>query len=466
MTTAVIGVQWGDEGKGKIVDLLAPNFDICCRDQGGDNAGHTVVVGGHKTVLHLITSGILSSRTRSVLGCGVKINPNSLDYEIEELRSKGIPINRARLLVSDRAHLILPYHIARDCASEIGEGIGTTLKGIGPAYEDEVGRRGIRVCDVLQWSNSALERKIEEYCQRADNLIHYVNKVSYRSLVAFEKERKKMLRDSLEPYLEPDHNPPLAEKKQILNHAAIIEMLRRHKPLLQEHACDTATYLQDQKSVLHEAAQGALLDINMGTYPMVTSSCTGYGGLLTGSGTATRFDRVIGVVKAYSTRVGGGTMPTELKDAIGDYLQSCGNEVGATTGRKRRCGWLDLVAVKHGLRIAGATELALTKLDILDGLAEIQICTGYTLDGTDVSFPPMNDQLERVVPQYKTFEGWKKPIGEIRRREDLPKEAQAYLSFIEQETKLPIRIIGVGEDRDATILAPSEISYGALRDGR
>lgn len=457
MVTAVIGVQWGDEGKGKIVDLLAPNFDICCRDQGGDNAGHTVVVGGQKTVLHLITSGILSLRTRSVLGCGVKINPNSLDYEIEDMRSKGITINRERLLVSERAHLILPYHIARDCASEIEEGIGTTLKGIGPAYEDEVGRRGIRVCDVLKWTNSALERKIEEYCERADNLINYVNKVSYRSLIAFEKERKKMLRDSLAPYLEPEHNTGAqAEQEKILDPAAIMEMLRRHKPLLQEHACDTSTYLQDKTSVLHEAAQGALLDINMGTYPMVTSSCTGYGGLLTGSGTATRFDTVIGVVKAYSTRVGRGAMPTELEDDIGRQLQSVGNEVGATTGRKRRCGWLDLVAVKHGLKIAGATELALTKLDILDVFPSINVCTGYLLDGKDVSFPPMNDQLERVVPQYKPFKGWEKPIGEIRRREDLPKEAQAYLSFIEQETKLPIRIIGVGEDRTATILTPRQ----------
>ena len=456
MPTAVIGTQFGDEGKGKIAAYLSRFFKIGCRDQGGDNAGHTDVLDGIKRVLHLIPSSILVPNTVNVIGNGVVVNPESFASEIERLRATGIHIDKTRLLLSERAHLILPYHIARDCASEMSEGIGTTLKGIGPAYEDKVKRRGIRVCDMLRLSDYELGKIIEKNCEHADNILRSVNGGSYDTLAVFEKEKKTMLGNSLAPYLELNEGR-FVEQDKILNYKSIMRMLRKHKKLLEEHACDTAAYLHGKTSVLHESAQGALLDIDMGTYPTVTSSNTGYGGLLTGSGTATHFENVIGVVKAYMTRVGSGPLPTELTDEKGNMLQERGAEVGATTGRKRRCGWLDLAATRHGLQIVGATELAITKLDVLDTFADIKICTGYKLGGKEVSFPPTTEELKRVVPEYKTFPGWKTSIGEIRQRENLPKNAQDYLSFIEQELKLPITIISVGAEREATIVAPRRI---------
>ena len=452
MTTAVYGIQWGDEGKGKLVDILAEKHDIVVRCQGGDNAGHTVFVKLIKRVLHLIPSGILRPQTVNVIGNGVVVNPSSLAAEIEELHTNGVEINGERLRLSDRANLILPYHIARDCAAEIygektGEKIGTTLKGIGPAYEDKVARRGIRVCDVLTLSDSELEARVAKETTRAIKLIKLLHELTPDELSAFDDKNRKMLRSSLLPYL---------HRQEYLDIGAIMRTLKSHKPMLQELATDTSAFLADahwkeNKKILFEGAQGSMLDIDMGTYPFVTSSNTGVGGIVTGSGVYLDFDSNIGVMKAYTTRVGGGPFITELTDDIGTRLQTRGAEFGATTGRPRRCGWLDLVAVQHAINMNGTTEIALMKLDVLDEEDEIRVCVGYERNGKPVSFPASIHELKQCTPVYHTLPGWKQPLGAVRRYADLPVQAQNYVDFIENRLDNMITIVSVGCEREQII---------------
>ena len=414
----VVGAQWGDEGKGKLVDVLAERADFVVRYQGGANAGHTVVIGSDLYVLHQIPSGILHSRATCIIGNGVVLDAEQLFGELDDL-SKRSAIASGRLLVSDRAHLVLPLHKQLDVASERKQNIGTTGRGIGPCYEDKVGRRGLRVGNLRNLAETAelLSARVE----RANHQLHEMG---------------------------------CTERASLEEHIALMERLA---PRLLSHTADTGLIVhravREGRSVLLEGAQGALLDVDHGTYPFVTSSNTTAGGAAVGAGIGpTAIHGVLGVVKAYTTRVGNGPLPTEAEVGAEEQLRRLGGEFGATTGRPRRCGWFDASVVQYSARVNGLTGLAITKLDVLDTFDEVPVGTGYELEGgTCEGMPADVEVLERVKPVYERLAGWKRSTGEARKLADLPKAARAYLDRIEELSGVPIRYVSVGTRRDQII---------------
>jgi len=425
MTTVVaVGAQWGDEGKGKIVDWLAPRADLVARFQGGNNAGHTLVVDGEKTVLHIVPSGILHPGKVNLIGPGVVVDPGALLSELRALTERRVLRDPSRLRVSGRAHVILPWHLALDQARESsaseGKKIGTTGRGIGPAYEDKVARRGVRMADLLV--RDELESKIRTLAEWKNfELVnfHGAEPVEIDSLI----ERALEWGRELEPYI--DHTG------RILDRA-----------------------LREGKSVLFEGAQGTFLDIDHGTYPFVTSSNCVAGAVTTGSGIGpTKIDRVLGITKAYTTRVGEGPFPSELHDQVGEALRTAGSEFGATTGRPRRCGWLDCVMLRESVCVNGITDLAINKLDILSGFGEIAVATAYRIDGKlSHEFPMTLAEVARAEPVYETLPGWSEDVSTVRRREDLPDNARRYVERIENLIEVPAAFISVGPGRDETIM--------------
>ena len=418
MNLAVLGAQWGDEGKGKIVDLLTPHFNIVARYQGGHNAGHTVYVDGVKFVLRLIPSGILHDGVTCVIGNGVVVDPLALFAEIDELATHGIAAG-ARLVVSDKAHLILPYHRDLDLLAEARRGerkIGTTSRGIGPAYEDKIARRGIRVADLA--NPSGLEQNVRDNVTARNRLVH----------------------DSTMDWR------PVYE--------TLMQQAVRLRPMVRDVSLLLSEAMREGRSILFEGAQGTLLDIDHGTYPFVTSSNASIGGVCTGLGVGPRaIGGVIGVVKAYTTRVGEGPLPTELTGAMGNRLRDSGNEYGAVTGRPRRCGWYDAVAARYGVRINGLDALALTKLDVLDGLERIDLCTAYRWGSRTLQeFPSDLAQLAACEPVYETWPGWPTPTRGVRRYADLPENARRYIERIEEVSGVPAAIISTGSERNDTVL--------------
>ena len=418
MNLAVLGAQWGDEGKGKIVDLLTPNFSIVARYQGGHNAGHTVYVSGKKFILRLIPSGILHPGVICVIGNGVVIDPQALFAEVDELAKAGVDVG-SRIAISDKAHLILPYHRDLDLLAEARRGerkIGTTSRGIGPAYEDKIARRGIRVGDLAD--PAALEQDVRDNVTARNRLVH----------------------DST-----MDWRPVL---DQLLVYAD------RLRPWVRDVSLMLSQAMGEGKSILFEGAQGTLLDIDHGTYPYVTSSNASIGGVCTGLGVGPRaINGVLGVAKAYTTRVGEGPLPTELSGDMGNRLRESGHEYGAVTGRPRRCGWYDAVAVRYGVRINGLDALALTKLDVLDGLDRIEICTAYRCGGRVLTeFPSDITQLAACEPVYETLPGWSTPTRGLRHFDALPDAARRYVARLEEVSGVPAAIISTGSERDDTIL--------------
>ena len=424
----VVGAQWGDEGKGKVVDLLTEHAQVVVRFQGGNNAGHTLVVGGHKTVLHLIPSGILHAGKTCVIGNGCVIDPTVLMKEIDGLRAKGHLQGASHLLISEHAHVILPWHKYLDALREKARGedpIGTTGRGIGPAYEDKIERRGIRIKDLLDVDR--LRRRIKERLPAVlEELAHVA-----RSAKAEE---------------------PLLDAEAIVSEYAVLGSR------IKEFVGDSSLFLSEQirkgARILFEGAQGTLLDIDHGTYPYVTSSNTVAGNAAVGSGIGpTAIDRVMGITKAYTTRVGQGPFPTELHDEIGDRLRKVGDEYGATTGRPRRCGWLDTVVLRYAARVNGLWGLALTKLDVLSGSPTLQICAAYELDGRRITEMPGDlEELSRVVPVYEELPGWEQSLSGARTLEDLPATALRYVRRIEELVGVPVVCISVGAERGETIL--------------
>ncbi len=422
----IVGAQWGDEGKGKIVDHLSENIDIVARYQGGANAGHTVVIPGTKGaparefVLHLIPSGIFHRHVTCVIGNGIVLDPIALMSEIEQLESAGVRVS-GRLLISHNAHLIMPYHKLLDSAREQGDQrIGTTGRGIGPAYIDKYMRTGIRVVDLLNRDVlcAKLKRTIEANNELLTKLYH----------------SKKLDVD------------------------AIINEYQEFDKKIDPYVTDTSRYLNAAlakgKRILAEGAQGALLDVDHGTYPFVTSSSPTSGGACTGLGIPpTAITSVIGIVKAYSTRVGNGPFPTELKDATGDRLREIGGEYGATTGRPRRCGWLDLVSLRYSVQVNGIRSVAITKLDVLDSFDEIRVCTGYRTGGKlRTHFPTDVPTLEAVEPEYRTFRGWNTPTSDVRSYRKLPPRARAYVEAVRRLLGTNISMVSVGARRDQTLM--------------
>ena len=419
----VLGTQWGDEGKGKVVDLLTDKASYVVRYQGGHNAGHTLVIDGEKTVLHLIPSGILRDGVKCIIGNGVVLSPEALMKEIGMLEERNVPV-KERLLISEACPLILPYHIALDQAREKARGskaIGTTGRGIGPAYEDKVARRGLRVGDLF--NPELFKEKLKEVLE-----YHNFALVNYYKVEAVDFE--KTYADAM----------------------AIADILKAM-------VVDVTDMLDKARiageSILFEGAQGTLLDIDHGTYPYVTSSNTTVGGVATGAGFGPcHLDYVLGIVKAYTTRVGSGPFPTELSCDVGNHLGTKGHEFGATTGRERRCGWFDAVAMKRAVQLNSITGFCLTKLDVLDGLEEIKICTGYKLeDGSVVDVPPMAAEgYEKAVPVYESMPGWSENSFGVTSFEALPVAAQNYIKRLEEITGVPMDIISTGPDRNETMI--------------
>jgi adenylosuccinate synthase len=418
----VVGAQWGDEGKGKIIDLLAEFADVIVRFQGGSNAGHTLVVQGEKFVFHLIPSGILHKGKRCIIGNGVVVDPEVLLGEIDNLKAKGYLQDDSQFLLSEEAHLIFPYHKRIDQGRErIRSGkIGTTGRGIGPAYEDKASRDGIRVIDLVE--EEIFRRKLEENLALKNYYLTHV-----------------LQEQGLE--LEPLY-------QEYMKYG---ERLRRYVTNTSLFLCQQ---LKEGKKVLFEGAQGSLLDVDHGTYPYVTSSNTVAGNACAGAGIGpTQIDLVLGTTKAYTTRVGGGPFPTELSDEIGKMLRERGGEYGATTGRPRRCGWFDAVVVRHAVRVNGLGGLAITKLDTLTGLKTMKVCTGYRVEGELIAeFPASADVVARCQPVYEELEGWQEEISSAREISQLPVAAQRYLARIEELTQTPIHIVSVGAQRDETII--------------
>ena len=421
-TLVAIGAQWGDEGKGKIVDWLAPRADLVVRFQGGNNAGHTLVVDGEQTVLHVVPAGVLHPSTVNLIGPGVVVDPSVLIGELERLRARGVLRDPARVRVSGRAHVILAWNVALDKAREEKRqqgAIGTTGRGIGPTYEDKVARRGIRVADLLDPPSlrEAMERLAREKNFELTR-VHAWNAVDVEALWGEACDYGRQLA----PYV--DHTGRIL-----------------------------CAALREGKNVLFEGAQGTFLDIDHGTYPYVTSSNCVAGAACTGAGIGpTRIDRVLGISKAYTTRVGGGPFPTEETGPVGERLRERGGEFGATTGRPRRCGWLDAVMLREAAVVNGLTGLALNKLDILSGLAEIPIATAYRIDGKQSDeFPMTLGELARAEPVYETLPGWQQDLGAARRWEDLPDATRRYVGRIEALVDVPVELISVGPGRDATI---------------
>ena len=417
-TVVVVGAQWGDEGKGKLVDVLAERADWVVRYQGGANAGHTVHIGDTQVVLHQIPSGILHPGVRCAIGNGVVLDPDTLFTEIDELVADGVDVE-GRLYVSDRAHLVLPHHKLLDSQSSASREIGTTGRGIGPAYEDKIARRGVRVLDLRHASR--LRALIERGVEHAN-----------AQLARFGSDRRADVGETM-------------------------TLLEGIAPRLLAVADDVGLVVHRAiaggAAVLLEGAQGSMLDVDHGTYPYVTSSSTTSGGAAIGVGIApTAIKSVLGVVKAYTTRVGNGPLPTELDDDLSERMRQLGNEFGATTGRPRRCGWFDAVVVRYAGRVNGLSDLAVTKLDVLDTLDRIAICTGYEVDG-DVftEFPGDLEMLDRAVPRYEWFEGWQRPTQDARTLDELPRQARAYLDRIETLVEAPISFVSVGTRRDQII---------------
>ncbi len=420
--TVIVGAQWGDEGKGKVVDIYTEYANDVVRFQGGNNAGHTLVVGDQKTVLHLIPSGILHPGKRCIIGNGVVLDPKVFIDEIEGLKGKGYMQDDSQLVIDGNVHIIMPYHTAIDHAREEARGdkkIGTTGRGIGPAYEDKIGRRGIRLNDLIRPETFA--RKLDEFLPEKNF------------------------------YLEKFFG------KQGLDRDSIIEEYSAYAEVLKKYQGCASTLLGESvaagRKLLFEGAQGALLDIDHGTYPFVTSSSTVAGGACTGAGVGPRtIDQVIGISKAYVTRVGSGPFPTELHDEMGDALRKAGQEFGATTGRPRRCGWFDAVALREAVRTSGLTGLAITKLDVLSELETIKICTGYSYRGEMLEYFPRDfEVLRECKPIYEELEGWQSDISEAKSMDDLPPAAIAYLDKLTGITGCPMVLLSVGPRRDQTI---------------
>jgi len=420
-TAVIVGAQWGDEGKGKIVDVLSENFSIVARYGGGHNAGHTVIIRDKKFILQLVPCGVLRPGCRSVIGNGVVLDPMAFLKEVAALRDAGVKVD-GTISVSNRAHVILPYHRMIELAAENAPGrvkIGTTSRGIGPAYEDKMGRRGLRVADLLDLK--LLKTHIENACREKNMIAHAL----------FNSE-------------------PLDADKMYQDYAEAAEHIA-------PFVCDTAVLLNQAltngESILFEGAQGTMLDIDHGTYPFVTSSSATSGGAITGTGVApTAIDMVIGVTKAYCTRVGSGPFPTEVYDSTGDLLRKRGNEYGAVTGRPRRCGWLDLPLLGYAGMINGISWLVVTKLDVLDELAEIPICIGYKIDGKKTAEIPGQDSgFGKIECLYETMPGWRTSTLGITRMEELPKQAREYLSFVERKSEARIGMVSTGPGREQAI---------------
>ena len=437
--TCVIGLQWGDEAKGKLVDLLTEQHEIVVRYQGGSNAGHTVVRDGQTFKLSLIPSGILTPGVQCIVTGGVVINPASILQEIDGLAARGIQV-ASHLLISDRAHVIFPWHIAEDkaldksCSS--GENIGTTMRGIGPCYSDKVGRSlAVRLGDMYR----------DDFRQRIEHIVEAKN----RSLASLNGKA--------------DHSA--------LDPQAVFTEYSGYAARLKPFVTDTTAYLLDaveaNRRLLFEGAQGALLDIDHGTFPFVTSSNSSGAGVSSGSGVPGRWiTKIIGVIKAYSTRVGGGPFPTELDNAVGQHIRDRGNEYGTVTRRPRRCGWFDAVAARYTARLSGVDSLAVMLLDVLDDMEEIQVCTAYEIDGRRVTqFPSHADDLRRARPVLETLPGWRQEVTGIRRMDDLPAAARSYLARLSQLMRLPVEVVSVGPDREQTIFSAESSLAPAVRVG-
>jgi adenylosuccinate synthase len=416
----IVGAQWGDEGKGKVVDLFTSWADVVVRYQGGANAGHTLVVGGVKTVLHLVPSGVLHPGKKCIIGNGVVVDPEALMEEIDLLRSRGLLSDASQLVVSENAHVILPYHKRIDAGREKQKAIGTTGRGIGPCYEDKVARRGIRVRDVLK--ASALRDKLESRVGEANAQIQALggDKCELQPLIDWALK----LGERMRPYV--------GDASEVLSHE-----------------------VAKGRAVLFEGAQGTLLDIDHGTYPYVTSSNTVAGNAAVGAGLGpTAIHSVIGITKAYTTRVGNGPLPTELHDSVGERLRSVGAEFGATTGRPRRCGWLDALVLRYAARVNGLSGLAMTKLDVLTGFEKILVAIAYKLpNGKTVSeFPSDPELLERAQPIYEELPGWKEPLGDQREYDELPENTRRYIERVEQLVGVETIAVSVGAERAQTIV--------------
>lgn len=417
----IIGAQWGDEGKGKIVDYYAASAELVCRFQGGNNAGHTIVVEGKPTILHLIPSGILHSHTKCMIGNGVVVDPDVFLKEIETLQKANVPNLEERILLSDRCHLILEYHRQLDAAREGKKAgkIGTTKRGIGPAYEDRASRRGLRIADL--YDPASFEDKLKA------NL-----------------EEKNFL-------LKQYYGVPPVELGEMMEKYAVIA--RRLKPFVRDVSAVLAEEIEQGRKILYEGAQGVLLDVDYGTYPYVTSSHTLPSQSALGLGARLPENTLfIGTIKAYSTRVGEGPFPTELSDDLGNKLRETGNEFGATTGRPRRCGWLDLVAVKYALRVSGIRNLAITKADVLSGMRELKVCTAYKVGNEKLhTLPADTSLLSKVTPIYETLPGWQENLKNIRNASELPKALLDYIKFIEDYTSSKINLVSTGAGREQVI---------------
>jgi len=420
-SVVVLGTQWGDEGKGKIVDLLTEKAAAVVRFQGGHNAGHTLVIDGEKTALHLIPSGILRDGVRCVIGNGVVLAPDALLKEVRALEDRGVPVME-RLRVSGACPLILPYHVALDQAREIKRGnakIGTTGRGIGPAYEDKVARRGLRVGDLYQPEFADKLKEVMEFHNFSLKNYYGVDEVNYEETLASCMDWAAQIKDIVVDAVDLVH-----------------------------------TIREDGGDIMFEGAQGTLLDIDHGTYPFVTSSNTTAGGVATGSGVGPLYlDQILGITKAYTTRVGSGPFPTELFDSVGEHLATVGKEKGTTTGRSRRCGWFDAMLVKHAIRVNSINTICLTKLDVLDGLDTIKVCVGYEDEnGNSINVPASADQFEKIKPVYEELPGWKESTFGAKSLDDLPENAKAYIRFVEKAINAPIDIISTGPDRVETIV--------------
>ncbi|MER3430219.1 MAG: adenylosuccinate synthase [Blastocatellia bacterium] len=433
MIIVIIGAQWGDEGKGKVVDLLADKFDIVARYQGGHNAGHSVYVGDKAFVLRLLPSGIIHPEKTCVLGNGMVIDPKAFFEEIDQITTQGIPITPERLKVSSRAHLIMPYHKALDHTSEerLGnEKIGTTLRGIGPAYEDKAGRRGIRVADAL--STEILRLRVERNLEEANRII-----VLYG-------------------------NPPLRADEILQEIEPLVDRIR-------PFVCETSAFFAESRKlkqkILLEGAQATLLDVDHGTYPFVTSSNPTAGGASVGTGIPPHhISGVLGIVRTYATRVGEGPFPTEMVDDeedIANLIRERGNEYGSVTKRPRRCGWFDAVATRYAAELNGFDSMALTKLDVLDALAEIKVCVAYEIDGTRIdTFPAVSNDLRKIKPLYATLAGWQTETCGITSFDDLPENAKRYVQFISEQIGVEIGMISTGPERDQTVIMGGSLLEG------
>jgi len=416
----LLGLQWGDEGKGKIVDAITSNYDIIARFQGGPNAGHTIEFDGHKHVLHTIPSGIFNDNSINIIGNGVVIDPGIFLKEINGLNKFNLDLNK-NLFISKRAHIILPTHKIIDASSEASKGkkkIGSTLKGIGPTYMDKTGRNGIRIGDII---DDSWQIKYNNLKEKHLKLISNFNQKVELSLDLLEAEFFEGI-ECIKSF-------KLIESENYLNNAII-----------------------EGKKILAEGAQGSLLDIDFGTYPYVTSSNTTSAGACSGLGVPpNKIKNIRGIFKAYTTRVGSGPFPTELFDSIGEKIRDVGHEYGATTGRDRRCGWLDLVALKYSIQINGVTELNIMKSDVLSSIDKLLVCTSYTIDGEEINFFPYDIDSKDVIPNYIEFKGWDKDITNIKNEDDLPRELIEYIDYIESFVQVPIKLISVGPDRKQTI---------------